>query len=169
MELITELLKQDFSSIIVGIFVVLSAIIAVYEIIGKFSKIIGKPVKWVREKENDHNLLILTAKKLDNLEVEHFKNVEQSNHNDEMIRKDLERLTDICVGKQINDYRWEIINFSNKIANGERCNQDSYRHCLATYEKYEKLLEDNDLENGEVELSMEIINESYKGKLKNGF
>ena len=34
---------------------------------------------------------------------------------------------------------------------------------------YERVLEENGLENGQVELSMEVINESYKEKLKNGF
>lgn len=169
MEIITELLKLDFPSLIVGFFILLSSIIATYEIVGKFSKIIGRPVKWVREQENDHCFLIQTAKKLDDLEAEHRKDVTQSNHNDEMIRQDLRKLTDIFVDKQINDYRWEIINFSNKISNGECCNQDGYRHCFATYEKYEKLLEENEMENGEVEISMEIINESYKQRLKQGF
>lgn len=169
MDLITELYKQDIPSLIFGIFIVISAIITIYEIIGKFSKIIGKPVKWVREKEKDHALLLQTIKRVDILQEEHDESVKQSIHHDEMIRSDLKNLTEILVEKQINDYRWEIINFSNRVANGETCNKDSYRHCFATYEKYERLLEENEMENGEVEISMEIINESYKQKLKQGF
>lgn len=169
MDLITELYKQDIPSLIFGIFIVISAIITIYEIIGKFSKIIGKPVKWVREKEKDHALLLQTIKRVDILQEEHDESVKQSIRHDEMIRSDLKNLTEILVEKQINDYRWEIINFSNRVANGETCNKDSYRHCFATYEKYERLLEENEMENGEVEISMEIINESYKQKLKQGF
>lgn len=169
MDLITELYKQDIPSLIFGIFIVISAIITIYEIIGKFSKIIGKPVKWVREKEKDHALLLRTIKRVDILQEEHDESVKQSIRHDEMIRSDLKNLTEILVEKQINDYRWEIINFSNRVANGETCNKDSYRHCFATYEKYERLLEENEMENGEVEISMEIINESYKQKLKQGF
>ena len=169
MEILTELLKLDFSSLIIGSFVLLSSIIAIYEIVGKFSKIIGKPVKWVRQKESDHNLLLQTMKKVAVLQKEHDESVNQSIRHDEIIRSDLKNLTEIFVEKQINDYRWEIINFSNRVANGEACNKDGYRHCFATYEKYEKLLEDNGMENGEVEISMEIINESYKQKMKQGF
>lgn len=169
MEIITELFKQDFPAILIGFFVILSSIIAIYEIIGKFSKIIGKPVRWVREKEDDHNLLLQTVKKVDILQGEHEESVKQSIKHDEMIRSDLKNLTRIFVEKQINDYRWEIINFSNRVANGEACNNDSYRHCFATYEKYEKLLEENNMKNGEVEISMEIINESYKQKSTKGF
>lgn len=169
MDLITELFKQDIPSLIFGVFILISAIITIYEIIGKFSKIIGKPVKWVRQKEKDHALLLQTIKRVDILQKEHDESVKQSIRHDELIRSDLKNLTDLFVEKQINDYRWEIINFSNRVANGETCNKDSYRHCFATYEKYEKLLEENEMENGEVEISMEIINESYKQKLKQGF
>lgn len=169
MGIIFELFKQDVSSLIIGLFVVLSSIIAIYEIIGKFSQIIGKPVKWVREKENDHNLLLQTIQNVDKLQKEHEQSVQQSIRHDEIIRNDLKNLTRIFVDKQINDYRWEIINFSNKLANGESCNKDSFRHCFTTYEKYEKLLDENGMENGEVEISMDIINDCYKQKLKQGF
>ncbi len=169
MEILSDLFKQDFSSLILGFFVIISSIIAIYEIIGKFSTIIGKPVKWIRKKDNDHELLLQTVERVETLQKEQNESVKQSIRHDEMIRNDLKKLTDIFVDKQINDYRWEIINFSNKIVNKECCNKDSYKHCLATYEKYEKLLEENDMENGEVEISIEIVNESYKDKLKNGF
>lgn len=85
------------------------------------------------------------------------------------ISNDLKKLTDMFVDKQINDYRWEIINFAANISAKRPCTKDAYKHCFKTYSRYEKILEENGLENGEVEISMEIINESYKQKLKEGF
>ena len=73
------------------------------------------------------------------------------------------------IDKSVDDMRWEIINFAAKISEGKPCNKESYKHCLHIYEKYEKLIDENGLMNGEVELSMEIIHQSYKEKLKNGF
>lgn len=169
MEAIIKLLNQDISSLIMGIFIVMSGIITAVSIIGRFSEIIGKPVKWIRKKNADHELLIQTCQELNFLREKHEESVKASIRHDEMIRSDLKKLTEIFVEKQITDYRWEIINFSNRVANGESCNKDSYRHCFATYEKYEKLLEENGMENGEVEISMEIVNDSYKQKLKQGF
>ena len=81
----------------------------------------------------------------------------------------IETLTDMFVDKEIDDYRWEIINFATKVSEGRPCNKDSFKHCLRTYEKYEKLLEKYGLENGEVEISMEVVNEAYKKKLQEGF
>lgn len=57
MKMITELLKLEPSSLVTSFFILLSAVIAMYEIIGKFSKIIGRPVKWVRKTEKKYELL----------------------------------------------------------------------------------------------------------------
>ena len=71
MDAIKEFLQLDFSAIIISIFLIMSAIIAGYEIIGKFSKVINKPVKWVKDKDDDHKLLMETAKNLNGLKKHH--------------------------------------------------------------------------------------------------
>lgn len=169
MEVITELFKQDIPSLIIGCFIIISAIIAIYELIGKFSKIIGKPVRWVREKECDHNLIIQTTERLNELQKQHEESVKQSIKHDKVIRNDLEKLTKMFVDKEINDMRWEIINVADKISNGKNISKECYVHCIHTYENYEKIIEERELTNGEVEISMQIINDSYKQKLKEGF
>lgn len=58
METITELLKQDITSIILGMFIIMSGIIAMATVIGKFSELIGRPVRWVRTKNADHILIM---------------------------------------------------------------------------------------------------------------
>lgn len=93
MTTIIELFKQDFSSIILGIFIVMSGFIAGIEIIGKFSKIIGKPVIWVKSKDSDHELLIKTVNDLKELHDRHEEDTKQSIRHDELIRKDLRKLT----------------------------------------------------------------------------
>lgn len=71
MEQIKEFLQLDFSAVIISIFLVMSAIISGYKIIGEFSKIIGKPVKWVKNKEKDHEVLLQTVKELHDLRDKH--------------------------------------------------------------------------------------------------
>lgn len=169
MDSITLLFKQDIPSIILGIFIVMSAIIAVFSIIGKFSEIIGKPVKWIQKKNQDHELLMETIQSLTALQHKHEHDVKESDEHDDTIRKDLKILTNMLLNKIIDDYRWEINNFAIKVSENRKCNKDSYQHCLKTYEKYEKILQENSLENGEVEISMDIIRKSYIEKFKNGF
>lgn len=68
MDAIINLQEINIGTVFIGAFVTMSSIIAIFEIIGKFSKIIGRPVKWVKKKEEDHNLLVSTVNKVNNLE-----------------------------------------------------------------------------------------------------
>lgn len=98
MENIIQLFKQDYSSIILGIFIVMAGIITTIEIIGKFSIIIGKPVKWVKSRQEDHNLLIETTKRLSELSERHNESVNQSIRHDQMIKDDIAKLSDAVNG-----------------------------------------------------------------------
>lgn len=169
MEVIKELTTIDYTSLFIAIFTCLAglkAIVSVFEWV--FNKL-GLETKWMRKNREEHELLIQTSQGLIELQKRHSEDVMQSDKNDAEIRQDIKNLTELFIEKEIDDMRWEINNFANKIADDKRCNKDSYKHCLKTYQKYEKILDENGLENGEVEISMELINESYKEKLKNGF
>jgi hypothetical protein len=115
------------------------------------------------ERINEHSKRIQEIEKRAESNVQMFLDHERSAI--EMI----EKLTKMFVDKEIDDYRWEIINFATRISDKKPCNKDSYKHCIRTYEKYEKLLDEHGLKNGEVDISMELINESYEQKLKEGF
>lgn len=84
-EQILELLKQDFTALIAGAFFIISGIIAIADIIGKFSVLIGKPVKWIQNKEKDHELLLRTVAEV-NQYSENRKNDRQQSF---QIQKDL--------------------------------------------------------------------------------
>lgn len=47
--------------------------------------------------------------------------------------------------------------------------QGGYDHVIDTYVKYEKILEENGMENGRVTSSMEFINDKYKKLMSVGF
>lgn len=98
MDAVLELYKLDASCIIIGVFTVMSAIIAMASIIGRFSELIGKPVKWVRNKNADHEVLSQTSQALKALQEKHKESVEQSIRHDEMLKKDIASLTDTVNG-----------------------------------------------------------------------
>ena len=70
--------------------------------------------------------------------------------------------------KQIDDMRFEILDFASSLSSGRKHNRESFDHILRVYQKYEKILEDNHLENGLVEESVRYIQETYRDLLKNG-
>lgn len=166
---IVELTKIDFSYVFIAVFVILIGIKVIVSLFEWAVDKLGLETKWMRRQRKEHELLIQTSQGLTELQEEHKKDVERSDRRDEEIASDIKKLTQMFVDKEIDDMRWEINNFATNVSEGKPCNKDSFTHCIRIYEKYERILKENNLENGEVEISMEIINDAYKQKLKEGF
>ncbi|WP_460647499.1 hypothetical protein [Lacrimispora xylanolytica] len=166
---IKALFQIDFPLVLSSIFVFFAGLKGVVVLLEWIATKTGLEFKWLRKKHEDHELLMKTVSELVELRNQRNIDVEESIKHDEAIRNDLVELKEMFISREIDTMRLEIINFAIKISEGKPCNQDGYRHCLKTYMKYEKLLEKYKMTNGEVTLSMDIINESYKEKLKNGF
>ena len=169
MESITELFNINFSYVLISVFVILIGIKSIVSIFEWVIDKLGLETKWMRKRREEHDLLIQTSQNLIALQEQHEKDMERSDRRDEKIANDIKNLTQMFVDKEIDDMRWEINNFATNVSEGKPCNKDGFKHCIHVYEKYEKILEENGLENGEVEISMEIINDAYKQKLKEGF
>jgi len=166
---ITELTKIDFSYVFIDVFVILIGVKLIVSLFEWIVNKLGLETKWMRKRREEHDLLIQTSQNLIELQEHHKKDIERSDRRDEEISGDIKNLTTLFVEKQINDYRWEIINLADKISNGKVVSKECYKHAISTYERYEKIIEQQGLMNGEVEISIQIINDSYKQKLKDGF
>ena len=70
--------------------------------------------------------------------------------------------------KEIDDWRWKILDFSSALSNGRKYNRESFDHIIKIYKKYEKVPEDNEMENGLVEESMKFIRKKYQEYLDKG-
>lgn len=146
MEQIKEFLQLDFSAVIISIFLVMSAIISGYKIIGEFSKIIGKPVKWVKNKEKDHEVLLQTVQELHDLRDKHNSDVEKSiNHDDKIeekltnfmkeIRDDMKQFTDkLDAIKESTDKRF----LENEKKENKRVQSEIKERIAQSYRKYDK-------------------------------
>ena len=168
MEAIKTLLELDFTAFVLAVFVIMSGVIAIHTIIGKFSEIIGKPVKWVKQRQIDHDLLEKNKKDIKDLSDKHEADTKKYEASHQELIDDVKKLTSIFVEKEIDDMRWEILNFCSALSNGRKYNRESYAHVFSIYEKYERILEENAMENGLVEESMAFIRERYQEDLKNG-
>ena len=169
MEQIEQFMSINFSSFFILCFVFMSGVVGIFTLIGKFSEIIKRPVSWVRKKNEDHELLIKTAQSLNELRVKQEEDTKQSIRHDRMIKEDLEKLTLIIQDKNINDWRYEILDMASAISSGSRYSKEQYDHVIDIHGRYENLLKSLGRTNGQVDASMEVIMESYKEKLKNGF
>lgn len=170
MDAINELFNINFSYVLISVFVILISIKAVVSIFEWIIEKLGLETKWMRQKREEHDLLIQTSQGLIELQEHHKNDITRSDRHDEEISHDIKKLTQMFVNKEIDDYRWEIINLADKISNNKTSvSKECLRHAIATYEKYEKIIIENGLVNGEVEISIEIIKEAYQQKLKNEF
>lgn len=71
MNALTDLLEMDIAAWIVGAFLIMAGINKGYEILGNFSKTIGKPFKWVQKRDADHNELVKVKTDVANLQKKH--------------------------------------------------------------------------------------------------
>lgn len=169
MDSITALTGIDYASVLISAFAILLGMKAIISLFEWFVERLGLETKQMRKQREGHELLLQTSQNLAALQEKQMHDMYQSDRRDEEISSDIKKLTRMFVDKEIDDMRWEINHFAAKVSEGKTCNKDSFKHCIHIYEKYEKILEENGLENGEVEISMELINDVYKQKLKEGF
>ena len=81
-----------------------------------------------------------------------------------VINTKIDSVVNMFVQKQINDLRYEILDFGSAVMNGRKYEKEAYDHILEVYNNYEKILHENNMTNGRVTTTMEIINDSYKKK-----
>ena len=187
MEAVKELSNINLGVLLASICVVLLAIKYIVQLFEWFITKLGLETKAMRKRREEHNLLIDTSQEMMKLKQKHDEDIKgfldkrihdrkQSFEIQEMltvkmdnISSKLDEMRKENIEKDIDDMRWNILSFANKISEGKKCNKDGYVHCLKLYQKYEQLIEENGLQNGEVEVSIKIIKDSYADKLKNGF
>lgn len=169
MDAVKELLQINFSYILISVFIILIGARAIASPLEWLINQLGLETKWMRKRREEHDLLLNTSKNLIALQEKHIEDMKRSDEHDEEMRNDIKKLTDLFIDKQIDDYRWEIIHLADTISSGKTISKECLRHAVSTYEKYEKIITEHGLVNGEVEISIEVIRDNYQQKLKEGF
>lgn len=80
----------------------------------------------------------------------------------------LDKNNDVTLSILIENKRNAIIDFAAKVIDeGYPVTKEQFNRILKIYEEYESIIEENGLTNGEVDISIHIIRESYERHLKN--
>lgn len=90
MKELLALQQIDLVQWFVDLLIIMIAISSIVTILGKFSDIIGKPFKWVKKKNEDHELLLSLSKRFSDLSDKHDKDMEISDCNDKEIKECLD-------------------------------------------------------------------------------
>lgn len=169
METIQELVKINYVYVLASVFTTLIGVKAIVSLFEWVVDKLGLETKWMKRKREEHDLLIKTSENLSALQEQHTSDMQYSNKRDDEINRDIQNLTAMFLDKEIDDWRWKILDFSSALSNGRKYNRESFNHVIKIYGKYEKILEDNKMENGLVEESMKFIRKKYQEYLDRGF
>ena len=80
---------------------------------------------------------------------------------DEDIRRDKEQ-----VARDIEGSRYKIIRFSKEVRKGDRKSRDEYQHIFKCIDNYHKILDEQGLENGQIDIEVACIKDHYKEALE---
>lgn len=115
MDAIKEATQIDFSQFLIWVFVFVVATLAILDIIGRVSEYINKPVKWVRNRKVDHDLLITTAQALNELKEKQEQDVEASITHDKKIEDKLENITKMMETHMESDDKRTVATFRSAL------------------------------------------------------
>lgn len=141
MDTIKNLLNVDFVSFLMVCFIIMSGVISVATIIGKFSEIIGKPVKWVKKHSEDRELLIKTSEGLNQMQnsmketqiaiQQYSENRVHDREQSFKIQKELtENITKLTESNAVRDKQIQNILWSQKESLADKINQ-KYKYYLS--------------------------------------
>lgn len=167
-ENIEKLCQLDFAAVIIGVCVIATTVKAIYEFILSVIHTFGIETRSTKQKREEHELLIKTVQNVDALQVKQDKDNQLAIKHDREIKTDLEELKTMFVEKQIEDIRWELLDFCSALTGGRKYNREAFDHIFRTYQNYEEILEKHNMENGLVSESMKVCEEIYHERLKNG-
>ena len=76
------------------------------------------------------------------------------------------------IGKDLQDHtvesmRRDILTFSDRLRFNSSRSKEEYDYIINLYDRYEKYLEENSLDNGKVDLAYEFITKRYKECMEN--
>ena len=94
MEAIQELTEINYTALFVSIFAALAGIKVVCGLLEWVIVSLGLETKWMRRKREDHDLLVRTSKRVDDLEKKQEHDVNESIRHDKLIKEDLSKVVD---------------------------------------------------------------------------
>lgn len=84
---INTFFEIDFQTFFINCFIIIFAIVAMITVLGKFFEAIGKPIKWFKGRNNDHDLLTKTIENVKELQATVQKGMNIVLENQDEIKK----------------------------------------------------------------------------------
>ena len=83
------------------------------------------------------------------------------------VRSDIQAVKEELTEVKVQNWRWNVLDFSNSCKNGRRHTLDEWKHTIAQLAEYEKYIERNDITNGVFEEDAKYLREEYHEHCRN--
>lgn len=157
MDAIENLFSLDYPSIIMGVFIIILGVDKVIFLLTKVKKSLRIKFGYEEDKLTIEDR-ITTLEKHDNWQ---YKEITK-------MSKGIENIESELLDNNLERKRKYILDFCSSLSNGQKQNKEAFNNVFKTYKKYEKLLNDHNMENGQAEESIKFISEKYQECLRNG-
>lgn len=157
MEELQNFFNLDFSSLIMGLFIFILGVDKIISLFKKVKTSLRIKFGYEEDKETIEDRISILEKH-DNWQYKEISKISQC-------------VTDIdrrMLDKDIDDMRWELLDFCSALTGGRKYNREAFDHISRIYEKYEEILRKNKMTNGFVDESMKYVREVYHENLTNG-
>ena len=193
-----EILEQvgsfGFANVVLGFLLAISSFIGIKELITKVKKTFGlvdvkelerkelldrvtnleEKIKEVDKRVTDTSCMYDT--KLEGFHQQSIKirgnladDIIAVKNTQDDIKSSLLDLKRMFIDNEIDTIRFEILDFANAVMDHRNYNKEQYDHVFDIYEKYERILAENGLENGRVDMSMQFLKNKYAELMQIGF
>lgn len=105
----------------------------------------------------------IVDKSLDGVRIE----LDKQNNQIRNVAHGLLDMSDRFDKKELEDIRWEILDFGNNIRCGENYYKEAWDHIISQHDYYEKVIETKGLENGKMDMTYEYIMKRYREHMEN--
>lgn len=193
-ELVEQIGGQGLFNVVLGFLLALFALTGIKDLISRVKKSFG----WIDVKEIEKQKLLERVTNLEDkikevdkrvtdtscmydtkLEGFHQQSIDiRGNLADDIasvkgiqddIKASLLDLKRMFIDNEIDTIRFEILDFANAVMDHREYNKEQYDHVFDIYEKYERILAENGLENGRVDMSMQFLKNKYAELMQTGF
>lgn len=88
----------------------------------------------------------------------------------ETTKESVQRIGNKVDNNEIDRIRWEILDFANSCRNGKKHTKEEFDHIISLNQKYHKILDEREEENGQVDMAFDYIGKLYRKCMEtNGF
>ena len=77
------------------------------------------------------------------------------------LNEKVDKLSVQMTAHEIDQLRWNILDFANSCRQGRRHTKEEFDHVIGCHSDYEKILKENDMENGQVNTDYKYIENIY--------